>query len=219
MFNLKEAITNWRRQMIAGGIKTPGVLDELESHLREDIDQQIKAGLTEESAFVVAIKRLGKSDALYQEFDKVEDIARMSGWEELRRRWLPAGVPLLFIYLATGWSWYQRDQAGKADISWQEFGLGLGALVGLVLLGWAGYSLAKILPVIHPKRFIGIFAILLLCLLIEGAGLRFLIPLNTAGGLVHLQIGVLWMLSPMWGVAICFGKSLNRSGDIRRKFC
>jgi len=31
MFNLEQSIADWRRQMIAGGIKTPVPLEELES--------------------------------------------------------------------------------------------------------------------------------------------------------------------------------------------
>jgi hypothetical protein len=40
MFNLEQAISEWRRQMIAVGIKTPVPLEELESHLREDVEQR-----------------------------------------------------------------------------------------------------------------------------------------------------------------------------------
>jgi hypothetical protein len=50
MFNLDAAITNWRRQMATGGIKSPAVLDELESHLRGEVEQQMRSGLdTQES--------------------------------------------------------------------------------------------------------------------------------------------------------------------------
>jgi hypothetical protein len=45
MFNLGAAITNWRRQMAACGIKSPGVLDELESRLREDMEQRRRPGI------------------------------------------------------------------------------------------------------------------------------------------------------------------------------
>ena len=41
MFNLEKAIADWRRQMTKGGIRAGEVLDELESHLREDIDAQL----------------------------------------------------------------------------------------------------------------------------------------------------------------------------------
>ena len=38
MLNLDQAIAAWRRQMSAHGIQTLEVLNELECHLRDDID-------------------------------------------------------------------------------------------------------------------------------------------------------------------------------------
>jgi len=42
MFNLEQAILDWRRQMAASGIKAPDVLDELESHLRDDVEAHVR---------------------------------------------------------------------------------------------------------------------------------------------------------------------------------
>jgi hypothetical protein len=39
MFELEQAITGWRRQMLAAGIKTPVPLEELEIHLRDEIER------------------------------------------------------------------------------------------------------------------------------------------------------------------------------------
>jgi hypothetical protein len=39
MFNLEEAILEWRRQMLIAGITSPIPLDELEIHLRDDLEQ------------------------------------------------------------------------------------------------------------------------------------------------------------------------------------
>jgi hypothetical protein len=41
MFNLEQAIADWRQQMLAAGIKTPVPLEELENHLREENEQQM----------------------------------------------------------------------------------------------------------------------------------------------------------------------------------
>ena len=41
MFNLEAAIADWRRQMLAAGIKAPVPLEELESHMREDVENQL----------------------------------------------------------------------------------------------------------------------------------------------------------------------------------
>ena len=57
MFNLDEAIAEWRRKMDAGGVKAPVPLDELESHLREDLEQRMQSGANAEQAFEAAVQR------------------------------------------------------------------------------------------------------------------------------------------------------------------
>ena len=81
MFNLDQAITEWRRQMIAGGMKFPEVLDEMESHLREDVEQQRLSGMTGERAFKIAVLRLGEAVTLREEFLKT----RGTRWALLRK--------------------------------------------------------------------------------------------------------------------------------------
>jgi hypothetical protein len=70
MFNLEQSIADWRRQMIAAGIKTPVPLEELESHLRAEIEQQRKAGSNEQDAFNSAAQKIGPARALTKEFAK-----------------------------------------------------------------------------------------------------------------------------------------------------
>jgi hypothetical protein len=60
MFNLDQNISEWRRQMLAAGIKTPVPLEELEIHLREEIEQHIKSGLNEAEAFQAAVEKIGQ---------------------------------------------------------------------------------------------------------------------------------------------------------------
>src|SRR2546430_16025544 len=71
MFNLDQAITEWRRQMAARGIKSSEVLDELESHLRDDVEMQMRSGLDPQPAFDAAVQRIGQTKALTAEFKKV----------------------------------------------------------------------------------------------------------------------------------------------------
>ncbi len=68
MFDLEQAISVWRRQLAAGGIKSPAVLDELESHLREDMDRQSRAGFSEQNTFAAAVRRIGRARVLRDEF-------------------------------------------------------------------------------------------------------------------------------------------------------
>ena len=72
MFDLDQAISEWRPQMAAGGIKMPDALDELESHLREEVDQQVRSGSSEQQAFDTAVQQLGEGEALKQEYRKVK---------------------------------------------------------------------------------------------------------------------------------------------------
>ena len=70
MFNLEQSICEWRKQMLAAGIKTPVPLEELEIHLREEIERQVKSGLKEQKAFEISVQRIGQPKMLGQEFKK-----------------------------------------------------------------------------------------------------------------------------------------------------
>ncbi len=68
MFNLEQAIADWRRQMLAAGIDQPEPLAELESHLRDDVDQRLQAGAEVQLAFETAVQHVGQAHLLKQEF-------------------------------------------------------------------------------------------------------------------------------------------------------
>ena len=70
MFDLEQSIADWRRQMLAAGIKTPVPLEELEIHLREDIERQMRSGLDVQKAFEAATRQIGQARALRSEFEK-----------------------------------------------------------------------------------------------------------------------------------------------------
>ena len=78
MFDLEQSIMEWRQAMIRKGIGSPVPLEELESHLREDVEQQIQAGTSEQRAFETTVARIGRGEQLEIEF------ARAGGW----RSWL-----------------------------------------------------------------------------------------------------------------------------------
>jgi hypothetical protein len=56
--------------MLAAGIKTPAPLEELEIHLREEIERQTKSGLSELEAFKSAVQKIGQARSLKLEFKK-----------------------------------------------------------------------------------------------------------------------------------------------------
>jgi hypothetical protein len=71
MPDLEQQISAWRSQMLSAGIKTPVPLDELESHLREEIAVLIAAGKSEADAFSAAVQKLGPAARLEPEFEKL----------------------------------------------------------------------------------------------------------------------------------------------------
>jgi hypothetical protein len=72
MFSLEQSIADWRRQMLTAGIKTPVPLEELEIHLREEVERQMKAGANEQKAFEISALRIGQAKMLDSEFKKSE---------------------------------------------------------------------------------------------------------------------------------------------------
>lgn len=79
MFNLDQAISEWRRTMAADGLKANALLDELESHMREDIERQQQSGTGAEQAFNAAISQLGRPELLRDEFSKIGETSEASG--------------------------------------------------------------------------------------------------------------------------------------------
>jgi hypothetical protein len=73
MFDLEKSIADWREQMLAAGIKTPVPSEELENHLREEIEQQIQIGVAEQQAFEMATAQIGQAQQLGEEFKKASD--------------------------------------------------------------------------------------------------------------------------------------------------
>ncbi len=80
MFDLENQIAAWRQEMFADGIKQNEVLDELESHLRDETERQMRSGADAPQAFAAAVLRIGHARALTREFKKV------GGLKETRHR-------------------------------------------------------------------------------------------------------------------------------------
>jgi len=76
MFNLEQAIADWRQKMLAAGIETPVPLEELELHLREEMERQVSKGMEAQEAFDKATKSIGEAQSLKAEFKKVPEKPR-----------------------------------------------------------------------------------------------------------------------------------------------
>ena len=66
--NLEERIAQWRQYLRSRPAVHAADVEELEDHLRSQIDALRGAGLHEDEAFLVAVKRMGDQDTLAREF-------------------------------------------------------------------------------------------------------------------------------------------------------
>ena len=68
---IDEKIREWRDYSISSGNISDSDIDELEDHLREEIASLTQKELTEEEAFLVAVRRMGTPPSLSKEFRKI----------------------------------------------------------------------------------------------------------------------------------------------------
>jgi hypothetical protein len=71
MFELERAISDWRRELRSQGVKGAETLDELESHLRDDLEEQVRSGTEIQQAFDTARAHIGKTHTVQMEFEKI----------------------------------------------------------------------------------------------------------------------------------------------------
>ncbi|TWU34195.1 hypothetical protein [Novipirellula artificiosorum] len=97
MFELEQAIDDWKRTFRPdSSIEADGIL-EVESHLRESIERLQGTGLSEREAFAVGAYRLGITADLESEFGKNKPV---SAWRT-RLAWMLGGF-LLFTLCGSG---------------------------------------------------------------------------------------------------------------------
>ncbi len=71
MFDLESQIRKWRRHVQSAGSLGVQDAEELESHLRDTIDELTGRGVSVEEAFILSVRRMGDTDTLHNEFAKV----------------------------------------------------------------------------------------------------------------------------------------------------
>lgn len=144
MFNLETAIAKWRQQMRAAGIKTPVPLEELESHLREDIERQMSIGINAGTAFKTAAQRMGQSDLLKAEFSKVTGIKGVQWGKVVGVICCLAALPLP--------AWAVPRFLTVPELTTSERLLGSAAVL-LTFLSLASWRFSyRFLPVIHDRE-------------------------------------------------------------------
>jgi len=142
--NLDQSISEWRQQMLAAGVKSPVPLDELESHLRDEIEQQTTKGLNEAEAFRAAVKNIGQGRALKTEFKKVGRTMSVREWK---------GFQVLMLSFVTLFSFAVARLLGhRRDMASGQLMLGWAALVTFLVLPWIGCLGYRFFPIIRSKR-------------------------------------------------------------------
>jgi len=136
MFELEKAILGWRKRMRADPSLEPGYIAEIESHLRDKIDDLAARGRSPEQAFDDAVRALGETRVIGSQFFKVYT-SRRSGrpsWEP--PRFFPA---LAWNYFRTATRYFRRHK-GFAVLN--IAGLAVGMLCFLLIMTWVRNELS-----------------------------------------------------------------------------
>jgi len=128
MFDLEENINNWKKSLHKNPSLEEGYIEELESHLRDLIENFTSKGMNEEEAFEKAKNKMGEVENIGAEFFKT-DTKNISG----RPTWKsPVWMPELI------WSYFKsasrnlKRNFGFASIN--ILGLAISIACGMVIL-------------------------------------------------------------------------------------
>jgi hypothetical protein len=108
MFSFEQSISEWRKQMLAAGIQSPTPLDELEIHLREEIERQRNSELSEQEIFDSAVQKIGPALTIKNEFAKVNKEKGALNWKLFEMLfliysfWYPLLVASLAFFFKNG---------------------------------------------------------------------------------------------------------------------
>ena len=130
MFELEKAIKNWRKNLFTNESLEDGYVEELESHLRDEIERLLDRGTDPKEAFEKAVVSIGSPESMGTEFYKTHT-ERLSG----RPPWqAPRFMPALL------WNYWKialrkiRRQKGYSFIN--IVGLSIGMACCILILTW-----------------------------------------------------------------------------------
>lgn len=96
---LDQEIGRWRGHVERHRAISAHDVDEMEAHLREQVDDLVAVGLDDDEAFLVAVKRIGNLDEVSREFAQ-EHTERL--WKQLVTSDEPAARPSPDLWVAIG---------------------------------------------------------------------------------------------------------------------
>jgi len=138
MFNLNDQISKWRCSLAASQTLETSDIDELEGHLREEIEYLAALKLSEQEAFYVARHRLGDAGSLTEEFAKINGSVL---WSK-RLFWAAVG---LFSYIVATYT-AKCASAGFVVLAW--------------LAGLRGYALGVLDAIAQVVFFLAVIFLL-----------------------------------------------------------
>lgn len=173
MFTIGQAIENWKHDLRQKQTLTESDIEELESHLQEEIERLTPLGLSEEEAFIIATRRIGDTSQMAAEFAKVNTAAI---WK-VRFFWMLAGIFVLRIL--TGLSTFVSELFLPIESYFHWFGwFGAGifhsVLYGIFLIISLLVFYFSVTKIPFGRRILKlspIAAILIIWLILEAGGL------------------------------------------------
>jgi putative ABC transport system permease protein len=134
MFDLEKAIQDWRRALRKSEAMEDGYIEEMESHLRDEFENQIRLGLNAGKAFQKAVQYIGQADQIGVEYYKTNS-RRLGGlppWNS------PVFMPdLLWNYFKIALRRIRREKVYTfVNIS----GLAIGMACTILILLWVQHE-------------------------------------------------------------------------------
>ena len=149
MFDLEQSIADWRQQMLAAGIKSPVPLEELENHLREELEQQMRIGLSAQTAFSIAVEKIGHGNALQGDFKKVRPSNEARNWKLFEGFFLVS--TLLIPLIVGGQAFIFKGEVFSEMTVGQQSSIVAAALVYSLLAGAMRFCHAKFAVLRTPE--------------------------------------------------------------------
>ena len=208
MFNLEQSIADWREQMLAAGIQSPVPLEELEIHLREEIERQMKSELSEQEIFNSAVQKIGPTLAIKNEFAKMDKAKARLNWKLVEILFL-AHVFLFPLVVVSGAFLFKNGSFSEMTFS-QKIS-SLAAAMACSLFAWGVRLSCGKFPLVRTNRIRdAIFVPVMLWLLI----FAYLIMPHTNLDDSPRAVASLWGFAP-FGIAL--GWIWGYAGAMRKR--
>lgn len=145
MFDLDSSILAWRKRMLSAGVKSPDPMDELECHLRDDLEHQMRAGWDAQIAFEAAVKHIGAPVELQREFNRTRTLETMkTEIMQAHLRSLLAAIAVAAIGVGLALPAIAKSRVGEL-VTFDMTAGTLGLIATLVGVAWTVVSSARLL--------------------------------------------------------------------------